>query len=137
MSEIKETLEARGNNYGNFHTQANLAQTLNSIITQHYASIQGAENPQAGKMPHFMAEAVHMICHKLARIANGNPYYDDSWHDIAGYSQLVVDILRKHQEEQALAAKIAAEKKAAAANEVEVVEAEVVPEEEAALIKPA
>jgi hypothetical protein len=34
-----------------------------------------------------------MICHKLARIANGNPYYEDSWHDIGGYSQLVVQIL--------------------------------------------
>lgn len=86
---IEETLKQRGNNYGNFHTQANLCQTLDKIIKQHYCAIH-PDQP----MPEFMAEAIHMICHKLARIANGNPFYDDSWHDIGGYSQLVVDILR-------------------------------------------
>ena len=40
-----------------------------------------------------MLESLTLICHKLARIANGDPFYDDSWKDIAGYSQLVVDIL--------------------------------------------
>ena len=35
-------------------------------------------------------EALHMICSKLARIANGDPNHVDSWHDIAGYASLVV-----------------------------------------------
>lgn len=30
-----------------------------------------------------------MICHKLARIVNGDPGYSDSWRDIAGYAMLV------------------------------------------------
>ena len=36
-----------------------------------------------------------MICHKLGRIINGDPNYDDSWLDIAGYAQLIVNRLRK------------------------------------------
>lgn len=90
---IDQILEERGSNYGDFHTQANLSQTLKSIINQHYASVHG------GAMPHFMAEALAMICHKIARIANGNPMYTDSWVDISGYSQLVVDILEKSKEQ--------------------------------------
>jgi hypothetical protein len=90
---IEETLRERGNNYGNFHTQANLTQTLMSIITQHYTSTHRDGGDVAPPLPHFMMESIHMICHKLARIANGNPYYADSWHDIGGYSQLVVEIL--------------------------------------------
>jgi hypothetical protein len=34
-----------------------------------------------------------MICHKIARILNGDPNYADSWVDIAGYAQLVADRL--------------------------------------------
>jgi hypothetical protein len=90
---IEETLKERGDNYGNFHTQANLTQTLITIITQHHNSVHADEDGKVTPLPHFMLESIHMICHKLARIANGNPYYADSWHDIGGYSQLVVQIL--------------------------------------------
>jgi hypothetical protein len=94
---LEDTLKERGNNYGNFHTQANLSQTLSSIISQHYKAIHVNESGEVEPMPQFMAEAIHMICHKLARISNGNPYYVDSWQDIAGYSQLVVDILEENK----------------------------------------
>lgn len=90
---MQDILKERGSNYGSFHTQANLSQTLKAIFEQHYASVHPNE-----PMPQFMMEAVHMILHKLARIANGNPYYDDSWQDVAGYSQLVVDILQQAKE---------------------------------------
>ena len=38
-----------------------------------------------------------MIAHKMGRIVNGDPYYDDSWVDIVGYAQLVINEL-KHRE---------------------------------------
>ena len=38
-------------------------------------------------------EALHMIFHKIGRLVNGNPNHRDSWVDIAGYAQLVVDII--------------------------------------------
>ena len=34
-----------------------------------------------------------MIFHKIGRIINGDPDYADSWHDIAGYAQLVANRL--------------------------------------------
>ena len=40
-------------------------------------------------------EALIMISHKLARIVNGDPHYDDSWRDVAGYAQLVANRLTK------------------------------------------
>jgi len=40
-------------------------------------------------------EAVEMIAHKLGRIVNGDPHYDDSWVDIAGYAKLVSDRLQR------------------------------------------
>lgn len=93
---VQEILNERGQNYGNFHTQANLTQALVAIINQHYASTHTTEKEGIqATMPNFMQEAIHMICHKLARIANGNPFYTDSWTDISGYSTLVVNILNE------------------------------------------
>ena len=34
-----------------------------------------------------------MIQHKIGRILNGDPNYDDNWKDIAGYSKLIADEL--------------------------------------------
>lgn len=35
-----------------------------------------------------------MICHKMARIINGDPNYRDSWDDVAGYATLVAKRLK-------------------------------------------
>jgi sulfur carrier protein ThiS len=42
-----------------------------------------------------MLESLDMIANKIARIVNGDPYYKDSWQDIAGYAQLIVNKLDK------------------------------------------
>jgi hypothetical protein len=86
-ASIEETLAQRGSRYGQYKHQAELSQLLQQIIFKH------ASTNQTSKMEPYMIEALMMICHKLARIANGDPKYDDNWKDIAGYSQLVVDIL--------------------------------------------
>ena len=82
---IDATLAQRGTRYGSFESHA--------FISQHLSDVMHTRDlPEP-----YMVEAAEMICHKLARIANGDPYYDDSWRDIAGYAQLVVDILNgKH-----------------------------------------
>lgn len=41
-------------------------------------------------MPLYMREALDMIAHKMARIANGSPFHADHWTDIIGYSTLVL-----------------------------------------------
>lgn len=38
-------------------------------------------------------EALDMIQHKIGRILNGDPTYDDNWKDIAGYATLVAEEL--------------------------------------------
>ena len=40
-------------------------------------------------------EALEMIATKMGRIVNGDPDYLDSWLDIQGYCQLVIDRVRK------------------------------------------
>ena len=48
-----------------------------------------------------MTEAITMIANKLGRVINGDPYYDDSWRDIAGYATLVVKELEKQEKQDA------------------------------------
>lgn len=90
---IKETLEQRGTRYGAFATHSAISAALRTNV---FKGLQA--NPQAAKLTPYMEEAIIMICHKLGRISNGDPAYDDSWRDIAGYAQLVVDELNKLKE---------------------------------------
>jgi hypothetical protein len=95
---IEQVLKDRSLQYGSFHTLANLSQTLMAVIQLHYASTHKVEGQGTQTLPHFMSEALHMICHKVSRIANGNPNYIDSWQDISGYAQRVVEILVEYEE---------------------------------------
>lgn len=105
--KMNQLLKDRESNYGNYHTLANLSQTLNKIINQHYTAVHSVEGQPAPQLPNFMAESVQMICQKIARIANGNIQHIDSWEDIAGYALRVVEILQEHERAQVEAAKAA------------------------------
>lgn len=80
MVDLEETLKERGLQYGEFWHHAKIAQDLKAIVARY-----------DDKLMHMHKEALDMIMHKIARILNGNPDYADSWHDIAGYAQLVAD----------------------------------------------
>ena len=94
---IQETLIERGSRYGSFKDHAELSVALEDTFYKHIwekrlltdATIEDMDN----HFPPYMQESMKLIFHKIARIANGDPFYDDSWRDIAGYAQLVVDIL--------------------------------------------
>lgn len=83
---VEETLAERGNRYGSFKDHSEISQYLLEALVSH-ASLHNK------KLEPYMKESLTLICHKLGRIVNGDPYYDDSWRDIAGYATLVVDIL--------------------------------------------
>jgi len=83
---IDETLDKRGDRYGDYRNVAGLSQELKTTMHR-------SENWY--KLEPFMQESLHMMANKLARILSGDPYYDDSWHDIAGYATLVVKQLDK------------------------------------------
>lgn len=88
-NDINKTLTERGERYGAFMGHAEIAQRLKGIVFT-YTSVRHKE------LDHDQAEALDMICHKIARILNGDPNYADSWHDIAGYAQLVADRLNRN-----------------------------------------
>ena len=85
--DIAATLEERGRRYGEFKGHARITQELKRLIA----------GWTPGQLADDQQEALDMICHKIGRILNGDPDYADSWHDIAGYAQLVADRLNKEQ----------------------------------------
>lgn len=85
VDSIDEILNERGSRYGSF--------TGHALITQNIKSAM-RHSPNWSKLPEDMKECLEMVAHKIGRILNGDPSYDDSWVDIVGYTQLVVDRLR-------------------------------------------
>ncbi len=98
---IQATLAERGKRYGGFEEHAELSVNL---LTQFEDRIRDRADelgtPVDEHYPAYMQESIKLIMHKLARIANGDPHYDDSWRDIAGYATLVVDILNKKTQDE-------------------------------------
>ena len=90
--EIKESLTTptesliteRGSRYGKFKDGADIMQSLKDTMRD----VDGWNNLTASQK-----EALDMIQHKIGRILNGDPTYDDSWKDIAGYATLIVNEL--------------------------------------------
>ncbi len=85
-SDLDTVLTERGSRYGSFTGHAEVAQRLKVLIAE---SLQ----QRAKTLTVDQQEALDMICHKIARIINGDPNYSDSWVDIAGYAKLVADRL--------------------------------------------
>ena len=84
---IDKILDERGARYGKFKNHANISQRLKYVVAD-------ALSNRKGVIEDDQHEALDMICHKIARIVNGDPDYADSWVDIAGYAQLVADRLQ-------------------------------------------
>lgn len=80
--EITEILKERGQRYGPFKDHASISQQLKNVL-------YSARN--WSRCSYSQQEALEMILHKIARIVNGDPNYDDSWKDIIGYTELVIN----------------------------------------------
>lgn len=76
---IENTLDERGQRYGDFNGHARITQDLKDAMSNHdkWYELSPAHR-----------EALEMIAHKIGRIINGDPTYSDSWHDIQGYARL-------------------------------------------------
>ena len=86
MNDIQATLDERGTRYGDFMGHAEITMELKNVISLYVIQ-------RNKKLEYDQQEALDMICHKIGRIINGDPDYADSWHDIAGYAQLVANRL--------------------------------------------
>lgn len=79
-SKLDAILKERGESNGDFNEMCTTIQKLKqAMLTGHK------------KRESFHNEAIDMICHKLGRIAAGDPNKEDHWRDIAGYATLVAD----------------------------------------------
>jgi hypothetical protein len=79
---VTDTLAVRGTRYGTFAGQARITQAIKRAM---------ADSPNWATLPDDAVNALDMIASKIARILNGDPNYDDSWHDIGGYAKLIED----------------------------------------------
>lgn len=82
---VDNTLAARGSRYGKFNGVAQITQALKAEMRA---------TPNWDSLSFDKKEALEMIAQKIARILNGDPNYHDSWHDIAGYAELVASALQ-------------------------------------------
>jgi len=83
-TDIDTTITQRGERYGKFKDGSVIMQDLKGIMR---------ETPNWECLTPSQREALEMIQHKIGRILNGDPMYDDNWRDICGYSQLILDEL--------------------------------------------
>lgn len=94
MSDVSATLAERGGRYGAFINHATIAQGLQEVLH---------DAPNWWRLEPDMRQAMCVICDKMARILNGDPYYEDNWHDIQGYAKLVENRIlqaKKREEER-------------------------------------
>lgn len=89
-NEVDELLAERGERYGEFMDLAYISQDFREVMSV---------KPGWERLAVDQKESLEMITHKIARILNGDPNYVDSWADIAGYAQLVVQRLERDAEE--------------------------------------
>jgi len=88
MNDIRldELLSERAARYGAFTDNAAISQALKERMRL---------TPRWDVMDPYMREALEMIAHKIGRILAGDPAYDDSWVDIAGYATRVAERLKE------------------------------------------
>lgn len=79
-----QLIAERGSRYGKFKDGAAIMQELKFVMRE----VDGWHH-----LTPSQKEALDMIQHKIGRILNGDPTYDDSWKDIAGYATLIVNEL--------------------------------------------
>ena len=85
---INDVLSERKQTHGDFSENARIAQNLRNVIAEakNYESLSDVQK-----------EAIHNIVSKLSRILCGDADHEDNWIDIAGYSTLVVNELKKEK----------------------------------------
>jgi methyl coenzyme M reductase alpha subunit len=82
---IGNVLDAR-KGYGDYEKNAVIMQGMKDAMRSH---------DEWDMLDDPTKEALEMIVHKVGRIVGGDPYYVDSWVDIQGYAQLIINKINK------------------------------------------
>lgn len=88
QTNIQDILAQRGGRYGTMMSNGKTAQALKATLR---------EGGNYDLLADDQKECLEMLAHKMSRIVNGDPNYSDSWIDLCGYAQLIVDRLEKEQ----------------------------------------
>ena len=83
---VSNILQQRESQYGSYSDVARITQAIKSQL------ITGSSYD---KLSDEQKLSLDMIANKMARAVNGDVNYIDNWNDICGYSQLVIDNLKK------------------------------------------
>ena len=79
QQSIDATLAERQSTYGSFEDVAFVTENIINVL----------KKCNYNEMPHTHRMAMYMIASKMARIANGDFNFIESWHDISGYAKLI------------------------------------------------
>lgn len=85
---VQNTLNERGSRYGRFVDHARIAQGVQDVMRA---------APNWALLDPDMRQALTVIADKIARILNGDPYYEDNWHDIQGYAALIENRIKQNK----------------------------------------
>lgn len=86
MSDIDTTLAERGSRYGSFPEHARITQLLKDAMIV---------SPNWSNLAPDQKEALEMVAHKIGRILNGDPDYEDNVIDIIGYATLMLRAMQE------------------------------------------
>ncbi len=81
-SEIDKILSERQKTHGDFFQQAETAARLKLVMR---------DSTNWERVSYPRKEALDHIAVKISRILNGDSEYEDSWKDIMGYCQLILN----------------------------------------------
>lgn len=82
---ISAILSERAETYGTFVGHAKITQAVKQAMRN---------SPNWAVLSDSQQEALEMIAHKIGRILNGDPNFQDSWDDLVGYARLIADELQ-------------------------------------------
>jgi len=99
QQSVEATLAERGSRYGKFSDHARLAQDLQQALHA-YSVVKTLPVKECTIhpwqcLPPVHAQALTVICDKIARVMSGDCNYLDNWHDIQGYAKLVEDYIKQ------------------------------------------
>lgn len=86
---IDRTLQKRGETYGRFSDNAEIAQRLKRVVR---------DGVKYSELPFDVCEAFDMILSKISRAVTADYKHLDTYEDIQGYAKLVQDRLKEDSE---------------------------------------
>jgi len=86
METVKQTLEQRGEVYGDYAGSVSVRAGIMDIIKARYEAVNNTYMSEQDQV------RIYDIVNKISRLAV-SPKHKDSWHDIVGYASLIEEAL--------------------------------------------